>query len=64
MIAGSWAWTNSIAAGALSIRVAVQFADTDLDAEGQRDVAEWAVAHCPVTESLTRSVPLDIELPA
>jgi uncharacterized OsmC-like protein len=53
---------DSIAAGALSVRVAVRFTGTDLDAEWQRDVAAWAVAHCPVTESLTRSIPLDIEL--
>ena len=52
----------SIAAGALSARVAVRFADTDLDAEGQRTVAEWAVAHCPVTDSLTRSVPISIDI--
>jgi uncharacterized OsmC-like protein len=53
---------DSIAAGALSVRVAVRFADTDLDAEWQRDVAEWAVAHCPVTESLARSVPISIDI--
>jgi uncharacterized OsmC-like protein len=53
---------DSIAAGALSVRVAVRFADTDLDAEWQRDVAAWAVAHCPVTDSLARSVPISIEI--
>jgi uncharacterized OsmC-like protein len=46
----------------LSVKAAVRFTGTDLDAEWQRDVAAWAVAHCPVTESLTRSVPLDVEL--
>jgi uncharacterized OsmC-like protein len=53
---------DSIAAGALSVRVAVRFADTDLDAEWQRDVAEWAVAHCPVTDTIARSVPISIDI--
>jgi hypothetical protein len=40
----------------------VRFADTDLDAGWQNHVAAWAVAHCPVTETIGRAVPLDIEL--
>jgi uncharacterized OsmC-like protein len=52
----------AIPAGALSVKVVVA-----IDApEADRDVVEalvgWAVKHCPVTESITREVPLALEV--
>ena len=53
---------EEIAAGALSVRVAVRLPDAELDPDSRRDLVAWAVAHCPVTESLGRAVPLSIEI--
>jgi uncharacterized OsmC-like protein len=53
---------EAIPAGALSVRVAVTIAGIELDAAARRELVDWAVAHCPVTESLARAVPLEIEV--
>jgi uncharacterized OsmC-like protein len=53
---------EAIPAGALSVRVAVTIAGMELDAAARRELVDWAVAHCPVTESLARAVSLEIEV--
>ena len=52
----------AIVAGALSVRVAVRLDGSALDEASRRALVEWAVAHCPVTDTLGRAVPLEVEL--
>jgi uncharacterized OsmC-like protein len=51
---------DAIPAGALSVKVLVTIAD--LDDAGRRDLVDWAVAHCPVTDTIARAVPVTIEM--
>jgi uncharacterized OsmC-like protein len=53
---------DAIPAGALSLRIAVRLGSTDLEEERRRALASWAIAHCPVTDSLGRAVPLEIDV--
>jgi uncharacterized OsmC-like protein len=53
---------DAIPAGALSVRVVVRIEAPGLDPAARQVLADWAVAHCPVTESLGRAVPLSVEL--
>jgi len=50
-----------IPAGALSARVVITI-DADADRATLDALARWAVDHCPVTESLSRAVPLEVEV--
>jgi uncharacterized OsmC-like protein len=51
----------AIPAGALSARVVITI-DADTDRATSEALARWAVDHCPVTESLSRAVPLELEV--
>jgi uncharacterized OsmC-like protein len=51
----------AIPAGALSVRVVVTI-DADADRATLEAIARWAVDHCPVTESLSRAVPLEVKV--
>jgi uncharacterized OsmC-like protein len=51
----------AIPAGALATRVVVSIA-TDSDRGTSDAIARWAVQHCPVTESLGRAIPLEVEI--
>jgi len=51
----------AIPAGALSARVAITI-DAETDRTTLEAIARWAVDHCPVTESLSRAVPLEVEI--
>ncbi len=51
----------AIPAGALSARVVVTI-DADADPATTEAIARWAVERCPVTESLGRPIPLEIEV--
>ena len=53
---------DSIAAGALSMQVVVSIGDPVPPGEGLRDLVDWAVSHCPVTETVSRAVPISVEL--
>ena len=53
---------DSIAAGALSMQVVVAIGDPVPPGEGLRDLVDWAVSHCPVTETVSRAVPISVEL--
>jgi uncharacterized OsmC-like protein len=50
----------SIPAGPLSVRLAVSARIPDADVVRLRPLVEWAVDHCPVTDALRRSVPIEI----
>jgi uncharacterized OsmC-like protein len=51
-----------IPAGALSARIIVSIDAPALDRAALEDLARWSVQHCPVTDSISRSVPLEIEI--
>jgi uncharacterized OsmC-like protein len=52
----------AIPAGALSTRVVVQVAAPGVKPAAIQSLVSWAVEHCPVTDSIRRSVPLEIEV--
>lgn len=52
----------SIPAGALSTKVVVSIDAPRLDRPALEALAAWAVAHCPVTDTITRAVPLSLEV--
>jgi uncharacterized OsmC-like protein len=49
-------------AGALSMRVSVALTEISIDRTAFEAVVRWAVEHCPVTDTVGRAVPLEIEL--
>jgi uncharacterized OsmC-like protein len=53
---------DAIPAGALSIRVAVALAAGSVERSAFEDVVRWAIAHCPVTDTASRAVPIELEL--
>ena len=53
---------DDIPAGPLSTRIAFRIAAAGTDRERLREVAEWAVAHCPVSDAVRRAVPLKVEV--
>lgn len=50
----------SVPAGPLSVRVAVSVRASGSDAERLREIVAWGVAHCPVTDTVQRAVPVDV----
>jgi uncharacterized OsmC-like protein len=53
----------AIPAGALSTKVVVSIDAPGLDRHDVEALAEWAVEHCPVSDTITRAVPLSLEVP-
>lgn len=53
---------DGVAAGALSLKVAVSISGTSLGQEARLELARWAVDHCPVTDTAARAVPVDLEV--
>jgi len=51
-----------IPAGALSARIVVSIDAPELDRPVLEALAGWAVDHCPVTDSLSRTVPLEVNI--
>ena len=51
-----------IPAGPLSTRVAVRLRAPGADQEALRALVDWAVEHCPVTDSVRRAIPVNVEL--
>jgi uncharacterized OsmC-like protein len=51
-----------VPAGPLTTRVAFRMWSTDSDPDRLREIAEWAVAHCPVSDAVRRAVPLTVEV--
>ena len=52
----------TIPAGALSTRVIASVDAPGLDHAALEALVRWAVEHCPVTDSIGRAVPLELEL--
>ena len=52
----------SVPAGPLSVRLRVRVTAPDAEDAVVRDIVDWAVAHCPVTDALTREVPLIVDI--
>ncbi len=52
----------TIPAGALSTRVVVSIDASGLDPEALEALVAWAVDHCPVTDTIARTVPLSVEI--
>lgn len=52
---------DAVPAGALSARVVVSI-DADANRGTIDAIAEWAVNHCPVTDTIRRAVPLETEV--
>ena len=53
---------EAIPAGALSMRVSISLTEVSIDRAAFEDIVHWAVDHCPVTDTVRRAVPLEIEL--
>jgi uncharacterized OsmC-like protein len=52
----------SVPAGPLSVRVAVTIGAPGSDATTLRELIEWGVAHCPVTDAIGRAVPMEVSI--
>ena len=53
---------DAIPAGALSMKVAVAFAAGTADQAALDSLARWALDHCPVTDTVSRPVPIELEV--
>jgi uncharacterized OsmC-like protein len=53
---------DAVPAGALSVRIVVAIEGLAGDSTTARELVDWAVAHCPVSESLGRAVPIEVDL--
>ena len=51
---------DEIPAGAISMKIVASVGGVRGDA--RRDLVDWAVAHCPVTETIARAVPVTVEV--
>jgi len=49
-----------IPAGPFSMTIAVSAGG--VDRADLREIADWAVAHCPVTDAIARAVPISLQL--
>ena len=53
---------DGIDAGALSMKVVVRIEGTTLGSDARAALARWALDHCPVTDTVRRAVPIDLEV--
>jgi uncharacterized OsmC-like protein len=53
---------DAVPAGPLSARIAIRIVGAQADPASLDEIANWAVIHCPVSESLERSIPLSIDV--
>ena len=53
---------ESVPAGPLSVRTRVRLGARNTDEESLRDLVEWAIAHCPVSDATKRAVPMTTEI--
>ena len=54
---------DAIPAGVLSLRVVVSFGGMPAGDRPQLEaIANWAVDHCPVTDTTRRAVPVEVEV--
>ena len=52
----------SVPAGPLSMRVRFRITASGADQARLREVADWAVEHCPVSDAVRRAIPLSMEV--
>jgi uncharacterized OsmC-like protein len=52
----------AVPAGALSTKVVVSIDAPGIDRTALEALAGWAVAHCPVTDTIAREVPVTVEI--
>jgi uncharacterized OsmC-like protein len=52
----------AVSAGALSMKVVVRITGTSLGEDARVALARWALEHCPVTDSVARPVPIELEV--
>ena len=52
----------SVPGGPLSMRIALRLAADSAGDQQLREVATWAVEHCPVSDAVGRAVPLEVEV--
>jgi uncharacterized OsmC-like protein len=53
---------DDIPAGALSMKVSVSIGTNAADRAGFEEIVRWAVEHCPVTDTVRRAVPIEVEI--
>jgi uncharacterized OsmC-like protein len=53
---------EAVPAGPLSVRIALRLRAEGADQGRLEEVADWAVAHCPVSEAVQRAVPVRVEV--
>jgi uncharacterized OsmC-like protein len=53
---------EAVPAGPLSVRIALRLRTEGADRGRLEEVADWAVAHCPVSEAVQRAVPVRVEV--
>ena len=53
---------DGVPGGPLSTRVSARLQSADADRRALREVLDWAVEHCPVTDALRRPIPITVEL--
>ena len=53
---------ESIAAGPLSMRIALSLRGQSADAQTLAEVAKWAIDHCPVSDAVRRAIPVQVEV--
>ncbi len=54
---------DDIDAGALSLKVVVRFGGRRPPHRVRTALARWALDHCPVTDTVARAVPIELEVP-
>ena len=53
---------EGVPAGPLAVRIGFRMHAASADRATLEEVANWAVAHCPVSEAIGRSVPVTVEI--
>ncbi len=53
---------DRIPAGALSLRAVVTIQGSDRGRDVLEQIAQWAVDHCPVTDTAQRAIPIEVRL--
>ena len=53
-----------VPAGPLSVRIAVRMSGDPATLERLEQIARWAVDHCPVSEGISRAIPVQVEVRA
>ena len=53
---------DGIDAGALSMKVIVTIDGMEAGQDVVRELVDWAIRHCPVTDTIGRAVPIEVEV--